>query len=112
MTTKRQYLCNLCHGTVIEGRGVGLVWTAANEFDFTVPSNAETHICQPCLNAVVAANQKTLAIADARAAADSPALREGTPQATQNPDGTTTWTDNAGSETRVSFSSGDRKIET
>ena len=38
----------------------------------------------------------------------SPALCEGKPQETQNPDGTTTWTDNAGSETRVSFPSGDR----
>jgi len=70
MTTKRQYLCNLCSGSLIEGKGVGLKWTA-NGIDFTVPSNAETHICQPCLNDVIEANQKTIATAATRTAVDT-----------------------------------------
>jgi hypothetical protein len=60
MTTKRNHTCNLCHCMVIDGTGVGLVWTAGSSFDFTTPGQAETHICQSCLNALIVANDKML----------------------------------------------------
>jgi hypothetical protein len=49
MTTRRDYSCNLCHETIVDGTGVGIVWTTNRTFRMTVPSNAETHMCQHCI---------------------------------------------------------------
>lgn len=51
MTTRRSYSCNLCHTNVGDGSGVGLVW-ADRQIKLTVPSNAETHVCQDCITAL------------------------------------------------------------
>lgn len=55
MTTHRRYSCNLCHDTVGDGTGVGIIYAGNPRIRLTVPSNAETHICQKCITAFEAA---------------------------------------------------------
>lgn len=55
MSTKRIYTCNLCGNETREGEGVGVKWTSGTKFTFTVPSNAESHLCQRCVDATCAA---------------------------------------------------------
>lgn len=66
MTTKRTHTCNLCLDFVGDGTGVGLVYHS-NGVTFTVPSNAETHICQKCLDWVEAEINQSREIAQKRA---------------------------------------------
>ena len=54
MTTRRSHDCNLCHSTVSDGTGVGLVW-AGDKITLRAPSFAETHVCQKCITALEAA---------------------------------------------------------
>lgn len=50
MTTRRSHTCNLCHGNVAnEAMGVGMLWETGNAIKFTTPGQAETHICQTCI---------------------------------------------------------------
>jgi hypothetical protein len=55
MTTSRTHTCNLCRGLVVGGTGVGLLWKTWKEISLTTPGNAETHVCQECLDALEAA---------------------------------------------------------
>lgn len=50
MTTTRTHKCNLCCLAVRDGTGVGLRWEANNQIKFTTPGQAETHVCQACLD--------------------------------------------------------------
>lgn len=55
MTTKRIYTCNLCREETRECEGVGVKWTSHVTFEFTVPANAENHLCQKCIDGVCGA---------------------------------------------------------
>lgn len=70
MTTTRTYRCNLCHDPIKEGTGVGLYYRS-NGVNFTVPSEAENHVCQQCLDWIEAEQSETRAIAAKRAAVDA-----------------------------------------
>ena len=69
MTTKRTYTCNLCGDATQEGAGVGVIFSShrPHKIKFTVPMNAENHLCQNCLTAIDEAHRETARIAKARA---------------------------------------------
>lgn len=54
MTTRRDYSCNLCRRSIVEGSGVGLLWESKG-IRLTTPGQAENHVCQTCLNDLEAA---------------------------------------------------------
>jgi hypothetical protein len=52
MTTTRTHTCNLCRRTVTETEGVGLKWTGHGTgelIQFTTPGQAESHLCNGCV---------------------------------------------------------------
>jgi hypothetical protein len=63
MTTKRNYECNLCRLSIQPtgriGRGVKF---GSNGIEWTSPLNAENHLCDDCVNSLMAAFRSLAAV--------------------------------------------------
>lgn len=70
MTTRRTHTCELCRDGVVDGTGVGIKFGMTHRIELTVPSNAETHLCQKCIDALQDALREQRAAEEARAAND------------------------------------------
>jgi hypothetical protein len=50
VTAYTTYTCNLCRENIVEGTGVGVLWSTTRNMTFTTPGQSQVHLCQSCLD--------------------------------------------------------------